>query len=252
MMTSPDPSSSWRRSAAPVSIPHDRLDIWRLQLDAPADPESGGSILSPDEIVRADRYRFARDKHRFVACRSALRRLLGEYLAVSAQEVSFEYSATGKPSLKAENNLHALCFNVAHSGELALIAFGASQQLGVDIEKIRGEVDTKSLAERFFSEREREELRALPEHIQVLAFFACWSRKEAFIKATGDGLSFPLADFSVSVDPDQRPAVEEIKGSSEAGRRWCLDDLAVGGDYRAAVAVDALHLPIQTLSFPWK
>ena len=245
--------SQWRQTAAPVSLPLDRLDIWRLQLDATASIEVDEvTLLSADEVTRANRFRFQKDRRRFIVCRSALRRLLGEYLGIPSQEVSFEYSANGKPSLKPRDNPHGLCFNVAHSDDQVLIAFGGEHQLGVDIEKMRGDVDTKSLAERFFSRREREELRALPEPSQVPAFFACWCRKEAFIKAIGDGLSFPLADFSVSVHPDGRPVLEEIRGSVDSGLRWSLADLAVGNEYRAALAVDSLHLSIQTLSFPWR
>ncbi len=154
--------------------------------------------------------------------------------------------------MKANDNPHGLCFNVAHSGDQALIAFGSEHHLGVDIEKMRGDVDTKSLSERFFSKHEVEELRSLPEPMQVPAFFAAWCRKEAFIKAIGDGLSFPLADFSVSVHPERRPMLEDIKGSAKAGLQWSLVDLAVGIEYRAAVAVDSLNLSIQTFSFPWR
>lgn len=250
MSTSSDPSSLWRLTAAPVSLPLDRLDVWRLHLEAATTLESDETLLSPEELVRANRFRFQKDKHRFVTCRSALRRLLGQYLAVPPRQVGFEYSEYGKPGLKISDNPHRLSFNVAHSGDQALIAFGSGHQLGIDIEKVRGDLDTKSLSERFFSKRELGELRALPEAMQLPAFFACWCRKEAFIKAIGEGLSFPLNEFSVSVHPERCPVVEDIKGSAEAGLRWSLTDLAVGTEYRAAVAVDSLHLSIHTFSFP--
>ena len=122
-----------------------------------------------------------------------------------ATEVRFEYLTSGKPQLVAEQNPRAVQFNVSHSSNMALIAVGSAHRLGVDIEEIRGDVDTTALAERFFSLRERAGLQALPDHLRVSGFFAGWTRKEAFLKATGDGLMFPLAEFSVTTHPDLDP-----------------------------------------------
>ena len=116
----------------------------------------------------------------------------------------------------------------------------------MDIEKIRLDVDTEALAERFFSVRERAGLRALPDHLRVAGFFACWTRKEAFLKATGEGLSFPLTDFSVSTHPDLPPQVEEIRGDIEAGKKWFLTDIDVGDGYRGAMASDASFSVVNT------
>jgi len=131
---------------------------------------------------------------------------------------------------------------------MALIAVGSEHRLGVDIEKIRGDVDTASLAERFFSLRERAGLQALPDRLRVPGFFACWTRKEAVLKATGDGLSFPLADFSVTTHPDLDPELEEINGNTEAGKLWFLADLSVVG-YRATVALDLAHSRLETYAW---
>ena len=127
------------------------------------------------------------------------------YLAIPATDVAFDYLASGKPQLTAEQNPRALRFNVSHSANTALIAIGSGYQLGVDVEKIRDEVNATSLAERYLFLRERAELRVLPNHFLSAGFFACWTREEAFLKATGTGLSFPLADFSVSAHPDLYP-----------------------------------------------
>ena len=144
-------------------------------------------------------------------------------------------------------NQRALEFNVSHSGDLALIAVSSGRRLGVDIERIRADVDTVALAERFFSRRERAGLQALADHLRVPAFYACWTRKEAFLKATGSGLSFPLADFSVTTHPDQEPEIEEINGQPEAGKKWYLADLPAIAGYRAALALesDGPHPPIE-------
>ena len=231
------PDAPWSQSAGPSSFPDSRVDVWRLFLDKSSSPDSG-NVLSFDEMARANRFHFDKDRTHFVRCRSALRSLLAGYLGISAAEIGFEYLASGKPQLAPEQNPRRLQFNVSHSGNMALIAVGSNLSLGVDIEKIREDVDTASLAERFFSARERAGLRALPVHLRVAGFFACWTRKEAFLKAIGTGLSFPLADFSVSTHPDVDPQLEEVQGDTEAGRLWFLSDLRVGSSYRAALILD--------------
>jgi 4'-phosphopantetheinyl transferase len=217
-------------------VPTGRVDVWRVRLDEPAKAGSEVVVLSPDEIARANRFHFEKDRIHFTRCRSALRALLSEYLAIPAAEIRFEYLASGKPQLAAEQNPSALQFNVSHSANMAVIAVGSEHRLGVDIEKIRDDVDTTALAERFFSLRERAGLQALPDHLRVPGFFACWTRKEAFLKATGEGLSFPLEDFSVTTHPDLGPEIEEIKGSTDAGKQWFLADLSVVEGFRATVA----------------
>jgi 4'-phosphopantetheinyl transferase len=241
-----DPGDSWSRAAGPSSFPVGRVDVWRLSLDEPSTADTEAAVLSPDEIARASRFHFEKDRTRFARCRSALRCLLAGYLESRPAEVRFEYSTNGKPQLAPEKNPRALHFNVSHSGNMALIAVGSELSLGVDIEKIRDDVDAEALAERFFSPRERAGLRALPAHLRVPGFYACWTRKEAFLKATGTGLSFPLADFSVSTHPDLPPQLEDVEGDNEACQRWFLTDLRVGNPYRATLALDR-HSRVATL-----
>jgi 4'-phosphopantetheinyl transferase len=251
------PDSEWPLASAPPSFPTDQVDIWRVHLEgSPLDgsltqgPETG--VLSPDEIARANRFHFEKDRAHFICCRTALRQLLGKYLGIPASEIQFRYSTNGKPQLEANLNPRALQFNVSHSADLAAIAIGSEHRLGVDLEKIRIDVDIVSLSTRFFSLRERAELHALPEHLRVSAFFACWTRKEAFLKATGEGLSFPLENFSVSVQPDSNPKLEEVNEDSKVGEQWFLADIHVGVDYRAALAIERRHTRLQTYSFGWK
>jgi 4'-phosphopantetheinyl transferase len=228
----------WSVAARPLSFPFGRVDVWRLCLDEPSKAEGNAGVLSPDEMDRASRFHFERDRTRFVRCRSALRCLLAGYLGATAAEIRFEYLASGKPQIAPEDNPRGLHFNVSHSADMALIAVGSALRLGVDIEKIRDDVDAAALAERFFSPRERAGLRALPAHLLVPGFFACWTRKEAFLKATGTGLSFPLAEFSVSTHPDVAPELEDLQGDREAGKRWFLTDLRVENACRATLALD--------------
>ena len=241
--------TEWPLATAPPSFPTERVDIWKVHLDRPLLKNSENEVLSPDEIARANRFHFDKDRVHFVRCRTALRQLLGKYLGIPASEIQFRYSTNGKPELEANLNPRALQFNVSHSADLAAIAIGSEHRLGVDLEKIRVDVDIVSLSKRFFSLRERAEIQALPEHLRVSAFFACWTRKEAFLKATGEGLSFPLENFSVSVQPDSNPKLEEVNEDTKVGEQWFLADIHVGVDYRAALAVERRHTRLHTYSF---
>jgi 4'-phosphopantetheinyl transferase len=241
---------SWLQASVTPTFPISRVDVWRVCLDEAVKAGSEASVLSPDEIARANRFHFERDRIHFSRCRSALRSLLAGYLAIPAAEIAFDYLSSGKPQLAAGQNPRALQFNVSHSANMALIAVGSEHRLGVDIEQIRVDVDTESLAERFFSLRERAGLQALPDHLRVPGFFACWTRKEAFLKATGDGLSFPLSDFSVSTHPDLNPELEEIRGNTEVGKQWSLADLNAVDGFRATVAVESAFARLETYSYP--
>ncbi|MGA2355698.1 MAG: 4'-phosphopantetheinyl transferase superfamily protein [Terriglobales bacterium] len=241
--------TSWLQAPSSLTFPAERVDVWSVRLDGWETADFEASILFPDELGRASRFHFEKDRLHFSRCRFALRKLLGGYLQIPADKVRFECLAGGKPRLVAEQNPQSLQFNVSHSAGMALIAVGSQHRLGVDIEKIRSDVDTSSLAERFFSLRERAGLRSLPDQLRVQGFFACWTRKEAFLKATGEGLSFPLADFSVTTHPHLKPALEEVSGHTEGLREWCLADLSVAEGYRATVAVEAVSFRLQTYAW---
>jgi 4'-phosphopantetheinyl transferase len=242
-------SYSWQQGPSAPAFPADHVDVWRVRLDEPVETTFAPNILSSDELTRASRFHFEKDRLHFARCRSALRFLLSRYLGIPAAEIRFEYQPSGKPKLAAQQNPRRLRFNVSHSAGLALIAVSADHRLGIDIEKIRSDVDITTLAERFFSARERAGLRALPDHLRVPAFFACWTRKEAFLKATGDGLSFPLADFSVTTHPDLDPALEEIRGNTIARKQWFLADLSVFEGYCATVAFERSHSRLETYAW---
>lgn len=241
--------NSWSQAALLPAFPHGRADIWRVRLDEPSRKISETSLLSPDELSRAGRFHFEKDRLHFSRCRCALRDLLAEYLAIPAVEIRLEYQPNGKPQLAAEQNPRMLQFNVSHSANTALIAIGSQCQLGVDIEKIREDVDVASLAERFFSAREGAEIRALPHHLLVPGFFACWTRKEAFLKASGVGLSFPLKEFSVTTHPERDPELVDLQGDTEAGKKWLLADLTVLDGYRATVALDRPDARLETYAW---
>jgi 4'-phosphopantetheinyl transferase len=239
-------SIMWLRAPSPLRFPVDRVDIWKVHLDQTALENSDANVLSKVEQARASRFHFEKDRIHFTRCRSTLRHLLALYLTIPSAQIQFEYLAGGKPQLAPAQNPNALQFNVSHSGGMALIAIGSQHRLGVDIEKMRRDIDAEVLAERFFSGRERAGLRTLPEGLRVRGFFACWTRKEAFLKATGTGLSFPLADFSVTTHPDREPELEEVEGDFDAGKQWLLKDLSVGDEHHATIAIEDPQARIET------
>ncbi len=237
---------AWSKGPEFLDLSNERVDVWRIDLDEPSSSAFAVGILSPDELARAGRFHFEKDRLHFARCRSALRSLLSRYLCLSAAGLRFEYQPNGKPELAPRQNQRRLRFNVSHSASLALIAVSAVHNLGIDIEQICCDVDVAALAKGFFSTREQAVLRDLPDRLRVEAFFACWTRKESFLKATGDGLSFPLADFSVTAHPELDPTLEEIRGSNEDAKQWRLEDLTVADGYRATVAVDGSFSSLKT------
>lgn len=186
------------------------LDLWVLPLaHSPAVCAALGGLLSTAERERAERFVFERDYKQFVVCRGALRRVLGAYLGVPAESLVFEYSERGKPSVSMPG-APGIEFNVSHAEGLAVFAFSKAGAVGVDVESRARTVDFEALATRFFSPEEAGELMSLPAAERRDGFFNCWTRKEAYIKATGDGLSCPLDSFSVTLRPRENAAMRSV------------------------------------------
>jgi 4'-phosphopantetheinyl transferase len=190
-------------------------------------------LLSIDEQDRAGRFHFERDRHRFSAARGALRAILGRYLGIEPRAITFDYGPQGKPSLAMATPW--LRFNVSHSKGLALIAISYGRELGVDVEFVRSLARGPRISERFFSPREAEAIRSVPEHLQERAFFACWTRKEAYIKARGGGLSIPLDGVEVSVDPREPPALLGVRDDPDGPLSWGMKELLPADGYIAAL-----------------
>jgi 4'-phosphopantetheinyl transferase len=183
---------------APTRLPRlaaGDVDVWSVQLEcSPAYVAVLLHTLSDEECDRAERFHFERDQRPFICARGTLRRLLAEYLDAEARDLTFSYGPNGKPALSGRFE-RALTFNVSHSKELALVAIGRNVEMGVDVEAVRSIDDADDIASRFFSPRETAQLRALPFPVRTQAFFACWTRKEAYLKALGSGLAKPLDGF---------------------------------------------------------
>ena len=215
----------WSTAPQSLSLKPGEVHVWRCELEQPAVRyEEFLRVLDDDERARASRFHFEKHRRHFVVGRSVLRLLLGRYLETQPEDVRFCYGPQGKPALDGEHRESSLRFNASHSGELALYAFFQDHEVGVDVELIKGDFATEEIAERFFSAGEIKVLSALPVPEKPVAFFKTWTRKEAYIKAIGSGLSHPLDQFDVT---------EAIPG-------WSILDLDAGSGYCAALAVNAV------------
>ena len=215
------------------------VHVWCASLErTPNHLQSLWALLSPDERRRAESFYFRKDRDRFVLARALLRIVLGRYLKLNAAEVRFSYSAYGKPALAQGCGTGEIRFNLSHSNALALYAVTRGREIGVDIEYIRPELAGEEIAERFFSAAEAEALRRLPAHQRTEAFFNCWTRKEAYIKAIGEGLSVPLNEFDVTLVPGEAARLLKTSGNLQEASRWSLLELAPAPGYVAALALE--------------
>lgn len=196
-------------------------------------------ILSSDERERAQRFHLAELRRRFITCRGTLREILSRYLDMDPKHVRFVYSEHGKPSV-CESDLQ---FNVSHSGEWAMLAVTTGSKIGIDIERIDPHFASEQISQHSFSPREVEQLRALPSHEQTAAFFRCWTRKEAYIKARGLGLALRLDSFDVSLGPNDLPML--LRG----GENWSIQDLNAPPGYAAAIVTEGSNMTLSVCSY---
>lgn len=223
----------------PPVIGCDEVHVCQAELDQPpSQVQSFFDTLAADERARAGRFYFAEDRARYIAARGMLRAILGRYLQRAPESLTFFYGARGKPALSAETGGDAIRFNVSHSHGVAFYAVARGREVGIDLERIRCDVAVAEIAERFFSRREAAILRTLPSEAQHQAFFHCWTRKEAYIKAHGEGLSLPLDQFDVSLAPGDPAAILGTRPDPSEASRWSLQDLSAAPGYVAALAAE--------------
>lgn len=233
------PRSTWKEPPAALSLSLNTVHVWRARLDVSSDVVTLlERTLAPDETRRADRFHFERDRLHFVVARGVLRLLLGRYLDCSPAGLPFRYGPYGKPELAPREVAGRVQFNMSHSGGLALFAIAEERQVGVDVEFIRAELATDGIAKRFFSAHEAATLQSLPPDLRLAAFFHCWTRKEAYIKATGKGLSIPLDQFDVSLSPFEPARLLATRWNPGEADRWSLHTVPAGSNYIAALAVE--------------
>jgi 4'-phosphopantetheinyl transferase len=229
----------WESPPETVVPSRDEVHVWCLSLTPKAPVlDRLRRILSADEIARADRFYFERDRTRFIAARGQLRTILARYLRVDPEIITFCYGARGKPFLDREAAPADLKFNLSHSGDLGLVGVTVGREIGVDIELMREMQDAEQIAKRFFSPIENKVFRSFPQTKRLEAFFACWTTKEAYIKATGDGLWRPTESFDVSFEPSVPARLIAVEGDLEEASRWTLKALEPAPGYVGAVAVE--------------
>jgi 4'-phosphopantetheinyl transferase len=226
----------WASEPPSGDLPPGAIHVWLARLDAAAGaPAAFDAVLSPDEQERADRFVFDRDRRRFATARSLLRRILAPYVGAAPADLRFSCDEYGKPSLTGLATAPA--FNVSHSGEAAVFAISRAGEVGVDVEAVRPMTDAEQIAGRFFAPGEVERLRALPAALQQEGFFECWTRKEAFVKAIGEGLSHPLDSFEVTLTPGNPARLVHVDGREPDPCEWTLTALPRIPGYVGALAV---------------
>jgi len=233
------PVLPWCSPPETLVLGSDEIHVWRATLD-----QTSSRIqrflhdLAADEQARAERFHFERDREHFIVARGMLRTILGCYLNREPASLSFCYSSHGKPSLAGESDGDAIRFNVSHSHGVALYAVTRGREVGIDLERIRFDLAVAEIAERFFSRREVAILRTLATDAQRQAFFRYWTRKEAYIKARGEGLSLPLDQFDLSLAPGEPNAGLDTQRDPTEASRWSVQDLSPGPGYVAALAAE--------------
>jgi 4'-phosphopantetheinyl transferase len=209
-------------------------------------------LLDAEERERAARFKFPVPRNQFVISRALLRQALGCYRRVDARAIRFRTTGNGKPELAESPDLRLddLRFNLSHTAGTTLFAVARHRQVGVDVERIRPDTDALELAERFFSPPEVQWLRSQPVAQRVPSFFTCWTAKEAYIKAQGEGLSLPLSSFGVLPRPGNSELQLEVYADAEESLRWSMWQLELGADLRAALAVEGRNCKVRLGQWP--
>lgn len=238
----------WSPPPPQLNLPPGQAHIFRLRLDLPEDRLTAlHTWLDDDERHRAGRYHFDRDRRKFIAAHGQVRQILADILALDPEAIRFDHNPYGKPALSGKTDLH---FNLTHSRGLGLLGLCTGQELGIDLEVEQREVEIEAIARRFFAPGEVERLLALPAGLRRAAFFNCWTRKEAYIKGRGQGLSIPLDAFEVSLVPGEPPQLFERLPERLPSPDWSLYDIYPGPGYTGALAVQGSPVSLSCWDWP--
>jgi 4'-phosphopantetheinyl transferase len=230
----------WRSPSLPLTLTDNEIHVWKAELNCDTDLQQLFALLTPDEQQKAARFHFEKDRNHYGAARGLLRLILSSYLAEDPKALRFTYSSHGKPALDSD----LLQFNVSHSHGLALYAVARHYPVGIDLEYMRSDFGWRQIVAQFFSTQELKALTQLPESQQCRAFFDGWTRKEAYIKAKGQGLSIPLNQFDVSLCPNEPAALLQTQWDPQEAARWTLYALNPGEDYAGAIAIQGHNLQL--------
>jgi 4'-phosphopantetheinyl transferase len=230
---------SRRVSSSPLDLGWGEVQVWCARLDG--DRENLpflASLLASDEQARAKRYYFERDRGRFIVRRGFLRLLLGAYLDRDPARLQFSYGANGKPALRPGSSGWPLQFNLSHSNGLAVYALSRDRPLGIDVEYIRLIPEVLQIAEQFFTPLERNLLTSLSSESRMRTFFKIWTGKEAYLKATGDGLSHQPTEIEVSFDGREAAQIRAVHAEPMETGRWQMETIRNIPGYIAAVVIE--------------
>ena len=243
-MKKANPFTHWHPAPEVLELGPQTVDLWRVQVEMVEESRNLlESTLSADERERLEGFHFPDDKHRFIAAHGSLRAVLGRYLHCEPGELVFSDGEHGKPALVPDQGIE---FNLAHSGDFATVALTRGRRVGIDVERIRSGISSNVIARQYFSKAEVADLESLPLEQREAAFFTCWTRKEAYIKGQGLGLSLPLESFDVSLIPGEPARLRATRPDAEEAGRWKLYSLDIDPGYGAALAVE-VHSPEQPL-----
>jgi 4'-phosphopantetheinyl transferase len=227
----------WTPPTESAILKTNEVHVWKASLDiAESRLAALRDVLSPEERSRSHTYRSQDDRRRFVVARALLKTILGRYLRANLNELCFAISETGKPELHPYLQA-GIRFSLSHCGECALFAFAQDSDVGVDIEQVCADYPVDSVAQLFFTDQEQARFTSLPDCLRDRAFFVCWCRREAIVKALGYGLPFGLARIEVSMAPDEPAQLFSTRDQAIDTRKWSLVDLPVGDGYEGAVAI---------------
>jgi 4'-phosphopantetheinyl transferase len=229
----------WQTAAVHPMLTPAQVHLWRTPLQVPDDRlERCRRLLSAEEALRAQRFHFERDRRRFIVARGTLRTLLGAYLQADPARIELANGPRGKPAVVHPQEGRTLEFNLSHAADLAVYAFSLGRWVGVDVEAHRPLDDLRRLAGTVFSPHELAVLDSLPPAEQFPSFYACWTRKEAFIKAIGEGLYFPLDHFDVTLAPGEPARLLRVQGDPAALHRWQMAAFDPGAGFSGAVVFE--------------
>lgn len=216
-------------------LEENKVHVWVIKKDSIIKfLEYYRDLLSIDEKKKSKTFRFSKDRNTYILARGALRLLLTKYLKIHPKNIVFNYCAFGKPKIKYD---YTIKFNVSHSGEMIVIAFCNDYDIGIDVEYIKRDFDVFDIVDNYFSKQEIKALHKIPNNQLTEAFFRGWTRKEAFIKAKSQGLSFPLDSFSISMDSDDNAELYETAWDKNEKNLWNIVPFETHKDYKAAFAV---------------
>jgi 4'-phosphopantetheinyl transferase len=242
---------SWDMPPLQLQLSREDIHIWRASLDLPSKRvQEINKNLSSDERLRAELFCFERDRNRFIAARGILRQILTCYLSVEPSAIRFCYEKNGKPRLQNTICKTGIQFNLSHSEGLALYVFSRGHEVGVDVEFMREISEMEQIVEQFFSVSERNFFGRLPTRKKQETFFNWWTRKEAFAKAIGEGLSYPLGSFDATLADGNTLESSGISEDSDERPRWSMLDVRPAEEFAGAVVVGGNGWNVQSWQWP--